>query len=262
MKLKSLLCLVIAMTLFACSKDDEPGNGSSNNKSEVTVNTNGTTSTGAIFSAIDETTFYLDYVKYKIVDSHLEIIGYDPIEIGANVKPYATVIINGTAYNTRVIGKDAFGSCKQLETISIPSTVIDIEASFIWCENLKEISIPESITKINESTFYGCTSLCQVSLPNTITSIGIYAFASCKSLREITIPNSVVIIGGYAFSGCDALVDIYIGGCPKADTYYYQTTFSNYNATLHVTKENYEWAKTTEPWCEFSKIIDDYTPKK
>ena len=261
----------MAMTFFACSKDDEPGNGSSNNKSEVTINVNGTTSTGAIFSAIDETTFYLDYVKYKIVDSHLEIIGYDPIEIGANVKPYATVVINGTVYNTRVIGRSAFYNCKQLKTISIPNTVIEIgKSSFGMCENLIEIVIPESITVINSSTFNSCTSLSKVTFPKNLADIYFYAFMDCSSLKEIVIPPSVENILECAFSGCDSLNDIYVAGTPycakdRINDYSQLVNmagFSNYNSTLHVTKENYEWAKTTEPWCKFAKIIDDYTPKK
>lgn len=75
MKVKFLLCIALAVLMFSCSKDDEPGmNGGAENTSSVVINADGSTSTGAIFSMLDETTFFLDYIKYKVVDSHIEII--------------------------------------------------------------------------------------------------------------------------------------------------------------------------------------------
>lgn len=89
---------------------------------------------------------------------------------------------------------------------------------------LTDLTVPDSITSINNYTFSGCTSITSVTLPNCITkicddafsfcdnlekvefghelkSIGNYAFAY-TSLKNITIPDSVTYIGDYAFSCC------------------------------------------------------------
>ncbi len=70
---KFFIGLLLAVSLVACSKDDEPENGGSKpgteqpeNNSSVTINPDGSTSTKSVFSPIDETTFYIDYVKSMI----------------------------------------------------------------------------------------------------------------------------------------------------------------------------------------------------
>ena len=108
-KLLQIMALLLCTALYSCSSDepnnpddpDNPGGSTSTNNSSVTIKADGSTSTGVVFSPIDETTFFLDYIKYEIVDSHLEIVGYDPIEIAEHVKPYATVTYLGVTYQTR-----------------------------------------------------------------------------------------------------------------------------------------------------------------
>lgn len=292
MKFKFLLCMALAMSLFSCSKNDEPGNGNqSDNNSKVTINANGTTSTGVSFSSIDETSFYLDYVKYKIVDSHLEIVGYDPIEIGSMVTPYATVVLNGTSYNTRVVGKQAFCDCENMTEINLPNTVTTIDDwyAFGFCVNLKKIRWPKELVRIGDHAFSDCTSLENVEVPDGIIdipyalfddctnlknvilspktqSIGALAFAGCTSLMQIVIPGTVKEIRQAAFSGCESLTDIYVSGMPKCEVYVndlgqlINPVFSWYTATLHVTKENYEWIKQAPVWSNFENIVADYNP--
>ena len=72
-----------------------------------------------------------------------------------------------------------------------------------------EISIPESVTAIEDYAFNGRSGLTSVVIPNSVTSIGSYAFEYCTSLTSVTIPSSVTSIGNNAFEGCNALTDIY-----------------------------------------------------
>ncbi|MDE5989287.1 MAG: leucine-rich repeat domain-containing protein [Duncaniella sp.] len=238
---KLFIGLLLAVCFVSCSKDDEPGNGDDpgknpnqpENSSSVTINPDGSTSTKSVFSPIDETTFYIDYVKYKIVDSHLEIIGYDPVELKGDVKPYATVKYLGTTYNTRIIaeeafrgssitsinipnsvteiGGSAFSGCSFLTSITIPNSVTEIERSaFEGCSSLASITIPNWVTKINGSAFRGCSSLTSITIPNSVTGIGSSAFSGCSSLTSVTIPNSVTEIDEYTFFRCSSLVEIII----------------------------------------------------
>ena len=230
MKFKLLFFMAFSMIVCACSKDDEPRDV---NDSSVTINTNGTTSNGVKFSPIDATSFYLDYVKYEIVDSHIEIVGYDPIEISSEVVPYATIKIDGFTYNTRVIQDDAFRGFSKLEKFVIPNT----------------------IQTIGYNAFRDCSSLSSITFPESLTRIGDYAFKGCTSLSGITFPASLTRIGDRAFKGC-SFGNVYLGGKTTA----IDNIFSDFSGTLHVTKENYAWAKQTYPWRKFAVIVDDYNP--
>lgn len=137
------------------------------------------------------------------------------------------------------IGEDAFDCREDLSKVYISSLEnwckIDFKDSgsqpmcnfadlYINGNLLTDLTVPDSITSINNYTFSGCTSITSVTLPNCITkicddafsfcdnlekvefghelkSIGNYAFAY-TSLKNITIPDSVTYIGDYAFSCC------------------------------------------------------------
>ena len=76
--------------------------------------------------------------------------------------------------------------------------------AFEGCENLINITIPDSVTSIM-GAFKGCSSLINITIPNSVTSIGGSAFECCRSLTSITIPDSVTSIGDYTFYKCDSL---------------------------------------------------------
>ena len=74
------------------------------------------------------------------------------------------------------------------------------------------VTIPNSVTSIENSAFMYCSGLTSVTIPGSVTSIGSYAFMYCSGLTSITIPDSVTSIGGYAFYGCSGLTSVTIGG--------------------------------------------------
>ena len=73
-------------------------------------------------------------------------------------------------------------------------------------KNITQITIPNSVTSIDDAAFKGCTSLTNISIPDSVTSIGDRAFADCENLTSITIPDSVTNMGDYAFYGCKDLI--------------------------------------------------------
>ena len=90
--------------------------------------------------------------------------------------------------------------------ISLPASVSSIDNSaFSGCRNLTGITILAGITSIGEYTFSGCENLTTVSLPAGLISIGNNAFSYCAGLTGITIPAGVTSIGSYAFSNCTGL---------------------------------------------------------
>ena len=52
--------------------------------------------------------------------------------------------------------------------------------------------------------FYGCLMLTSVTIPDSVTSIEEDAFSGCTRLTSVTIPDSVTSIGEDAFYGCTA----------------------------------------------------------
>ena len=78
-----------------------------------------------------------------------------------------------------------------------------------WATNLTSITIPNSVTSIEQAAFSYCTSLTSITIPNSVTTIGNGAFGNCPSLTSITIPNSVTTIESVAFGNCTSLTEIY-----------------------------------------------------
>ena len=94
-----------------------------------------------------------------------------------------------------IIVKNAFFGDKNILTAEdVKSGNLD---KFEWEDN-GVLKIKEGITTIGEMAFYECENLKEVSIPNSVTKIGGGAFFNC-GLTKVTIPNSVKNIGGNAF---------------------------------------------------------------
>ena len=68
----------------------------------------------------------------------------------------------------------------------------------------------------------------------------------------MTIGESVTSIGHYAFKGCDQLYDIYCHAELPPDSK--ESSFSNYNAYVHVPCESLRYYKADMVWCKFPNI--------
>ena len=89
-------------------------------------------------------------------------------------------------------------------------TSIGLEV-FIDCSGLTNVTIPNSVIRIEDEAFYNCTNLTSVMIDNGVMSIGSYAFADCSGLTSITVPNSVTSIGDGVFLECSNLTNVTIG---------------------------------------------------
>ena len=95
--------------------------------------------------------------------------------------------------------------------ITIPDSVIRIdEYAFCACKQLKSVVLPQNITSIEKSTFWECSSLETVKLPEGLKTIENGAFSGCSNLQAVTIPDAVDSIGNVAFSDCKSLTEIVI----------------------------------------------------
>lgn len=89
--------------------------------------------------------------------------------------------------------------------------IIGIEyGAFQDCTNLESVSIPTSVTWIEECAFKNCTSLVTMNIPDSVTRIEESAFENCNKLESVTIGENVVNIDYSAFRGCDSLTEIIV----------------------------------------------------
>ncbi|MBR4892719.1 MAG: leucine-rich repeat protein, partial [Clostridia bacterium] len=92
-------------------------------------------------------------------------------------------------------------------------SVFDYLTSVIFTQtNIEGIVLPDSVTEIEDKSFYGCEDLESIELPGNLTSIGDEAFAESKSLTEITIPVTVANIGVDVFGETNSVKINYVGG--------------------------------------------------
>jgi hypothetical protein len=137
--------------------------------------------------------------------------------------------------SVRIINEYAFNDCKSFTSIIIPASVTEIGyQAFSGCEGLTSITvaaanpnyasdnwilynksktvlikaparisgtvtIPTSVTTIDNWAFADCKNLASITLPASVTFIGLGAFIYCYRLSSITIPDSVTSIGVWAF---------------------------------------------------------------
>jgi hypothetical protein len=79
------------------------------------------------------------------------------------------------------------------ETITgLPVTWIGVDA-FYNCSNLTSITIPQSVTNLDNQVFFGCSQLTAVDLPTNLVNIGTEAFYK-SGITNVTIPASVTNI--------------------------------------------------------------------
>jgi hypothetical protein len=224
----------------------------------------------------------VDDIFYTVSGSTATVIGCADTVTDLNIP--SEITYDNLTYTVTNIGGSAFDSCTGLTSVTIPSTIIkfgygafdgctgltrvNIYDLAAWCgvsfvsetsnplyyahnlylnnQEITELVIPDSVTKIGEYAFDGCSGLNTVSIHNTLNEIGYHAFHGCTGLTrmniddlvawcgvslstvsnplvyaqhlyvngtevtELVIPNSVTSIGDYTFAGCAGLTSVTI----------------------------------------------------
>ncbi|MBR5620346.1 MAG: leucine-rich repeat protein, partial [Clostridia bacterium] len=154
-----------------------------------------------------------------------------------------------------------FYGCDSVKQITIGDTVTRINPNiFSYCSGVTEIVIPNSVTMIGISAFYGCTSLVSVTISESVKTIGMGAFMKCSSLRNIVIPDGVETILNAAFRYCSNLINAHIpasvteiGPVILADTPAYICSDTNdCYAHTYADENNIEFRL-----CDGHKTLDD-----
>lgn len=137
--------------------------------------------------------------------------------------PYA---FNSTSYaiphGICAIEEYAFYGSESLRSISLPDSVTNLENNpFMGCANLTEIIVSPNhpvLTTIDGVLFnkvektliwYPCASADEsYTVPQGTYAIGNGAFVGCAAITNITLPAGLTAIGDYAFNGCYSLTNV------------------------------------------------------
>ena len=102
----------------------------------------------------------------------------------------------------------------EIRNLSIPDSVTTIgDSAFSGLVSLESIVIGKSVTTIGASAFRGCSAMKTVAISKgaRITTIKPDTFRDCSSLQSMTIPDTVASVRRQAFEGCTSLVSVAFG---------------------------------------------------
>lgn len=121
---------------------------------------------------------------------------------------------------------------------------------------MKELQIPEGVTKLGYSFLYGNELFRKINIPESVVSIDSGAFQYCYGLIEMTIPQNVTSIAGNAFNGCTG-IDNYYFYPSTPPTLGADTVFKSIKDTcmIHVPKGCLEAYQTADIWSTFAAYM-------
>ena len=111
-----------------------------------------------------------------------------------------------------------FRGCNNLQEIKFEDGMTRIPNSILcFCAAKLDIVIPSSVTEIGECAFLN-SGLVTVTIPDTVTKIENGAFSGCIGLTDVKLPKNLKTLGKDAFNGCTGLTSVLIPKTVKIHT--------------------------------------------
>lgn len=181
-------------------------------------------------NAIKAYNFEVDGICYSYITNTNNVsVDYKWTDLGTVDSKYysgdvvvpETVHYEGNTYNVVSIGYKAFSKSQNLKSVSLPNSIKNIGSSaFEDCQALVSVKMSDNVSSISQHAFKGCTSLNTIAfLPPNLTSIEYGLFEGCKGLVSIRIPDHITEIGPHSFGGCTNLETVHIPGSVKTIEY-------------------------------------------
>lgn len=158
---------------------------------------------GILYTIIDDTNHLVKTkdgeIKYKEGNQLISEIVYGNTVNGTLIIP-EKVEYQNQVYTVVEIGE--YGFANGLTSVTLPSTIKNINLAAFYKTSISTIEIPASVKNISAHAFQECTQLESVLLQDGLISIDAFAFEGCTKLSSITLPESLDAIGALAFSKC------------------------------------------------------------
>lgn len=188
-------------------------------------------------SAAEPVSCVVDGLTYEInEEDHTAVLTKG--STAASIDIPETILYNGGTYEVTTIGNSAF-EYSTATSITLPDTLTTIEDSaFVYCYYVEELDIPDSVTYIGKNAFWRCEALEEIHIPSGITEISEGAFGYLNKVTELTIPSNITVIGknGFVGLGYTSGAEIHIT-IPKNVTYVGYEAFARTEAIKSVTIE-------------------------
>ncbi len=184
------------------------------------------------------------YIDDLIAFINLEVGGY---HTGSPLCNGADLYLGGQLVKDLVIpdgiekiGYCQFASCTSIESVTFPASMKVVgQGAFSYCPNLKKIDMESSsIWQLDLQSFYNCPQLKEVTLPATLTSMFESALsnnlgADCRNMRKI---RSLAVTPPWSEHNC------------TFHTGHYS------DAILYVPDESVDQYRIAKEWCNFTDI--------
>lgn len=208
----------------------------------------------SLFSASAATFItYDDYRYAKLSDSALAVESY----VGTDSKYYFTVPANPAAgFTTTAVYENFMQDNTDLSTVSLPDTITEIQQmAFNGCTGISSFTMPYNLTAIGANVFQN-SGLTSLKFNSFLAEIGESAFSG-TGLTSVTFPNTLRTIGMGAFSNCPDLKFVTV---PRGVVTIESGAFLNCNKNLVMYGYNNTAAQIYADNNDITFItIDDYT---
>ena len=123
---------------------------------------------------------------------------------------WSLIYVNFLNQNIKKIPVDCFDTCGLL-SITIPSSVTEIEdGAFHSTFYLERVNLNEGLESIGNRSFENSNSIKELKFPSTLKSIGEKSFYDNSSLVKLELNDGLETIGENAFLGCRSLKSVTI----------------------------------------------------
>lgn len=155
---------------------------------------------------------------------------------------------------TRKIDDWAFSSCG-VTSVVVPEGVEYLGwDAFAYCEELKSVKLPSTLTEIDGGAFKGCLSLETLEIPETVTEIGSSVFDETPFLEKLRAKDPLVVINNILVDGQTAKGEVVIpDGVVKISGHAFEVEYSE---NPNITKVTIPDSVTEIGECAFSGCVN------
>ena len=138
-------------------------------------------------------------VTYSLLAGQATVSGYSGSD-GASIVIPAQVSKDGATYNVVKINDFVFYN-KNISSVTFNGNNLTFigRSAFENCR-ISALTIPDSVTSIDENVFSSCLELTAATIGNAVTSIPWGLFGGCSKLTAVALGNAVATITDYAIN--------------------------------------------------------------
>jgi len=177
---------------------------------------------------------------------------------GNNIGTFEKDIVIPSEYDgkpVKAIAKHAFYACHNIESVSIPSSVVYIgDCAFMDCKLLKSIDIPDTLVAFGMSVFEGCYNFKMNEYDNA-KYVGndsnpyiVLVEATHASIPSCEIHKDTKVLAAGAFNICKELKHLHIGENIVGIGYYLKDYVTESDEETEISFKNCEgWVLKSNP---------------